>query len=381
MTIVSCCTHARRRPPGVTCFIVPPDIVADVSERAGPREREVASRTLATSAGLQARRELTTSLLRQLNLGIADLAFLAPPKGELRTVYDAEHGVNLPGRRIHGQGDPPSTDVAVNEAYEGADLTYRFYKDVFRRDSIDNRGIEIVSSVHYGQDFDNALWNGTQMIYGDGSGSIIAVGALTRALDVIGHELTHGVIQMTAGLVYRGQPGALNESFSDVFGSLVKQYSRRQTAEQADWLIGDGVLGSALQGRALRSMKDPGTAFDLDRQPGHMDRYVHLPVDNNPRNDNGGVHINSGIPNHAFYLLATTLGGYAWEKAGRIWYEALTNRLRPDSEFQAAADATVAAAGDLFGDGGLEQRAVRAAWRVVGVQVELPGTRSPRKRR
>jgi Zn-dependent metalloprotease len=221
--------------------------------------------------------------------------------------------------------------------------------------------------VHYGQDFDNALWNGTQMIYGDGSGTIIAVGTLTKAVDVVAHEMTHGVTQSTAGLIYRGQSGALSESFSDVLGSLVKQYVLNQTADTADWLIGDGILGSALKGRALRSLRAPGNAFDLDRQPDHMRGYVNLPADNDPRNDNGGVHINSGIPNRAFYLVATTFGGHAWENAGQIWYQTLTDELHADSDFRAAAEASIDVARKLFGGASIEWRAVQAAWRVVGV--------------
>ena len=202
------------------------------------------------------------------------------------------------------------------------------------------------------------------MVYGDGSGRIFVEGGLTRALDVIAHELTHGVTQFTAGLEYHTQSGALNESFSDVFGSLVKQYSRGQTAGEADWLIGEGTLVPAL-GRALRSMKEPGTAFDGDPQPSHMDDYKDLPDDNDPRNDNGGVHINSGIPNRAFFLAAESMGGHAWEKAGRIWYVALTGRLQPESQFEDAANETVDVAGELFSES--EQAIVRGAWGEVGV--------------
>jgi Zn-dependent metalloprotease len=101
-----------------------------------------------------------------------------------------------------------------------------------------------------------------------------------------------------------------------------------------------------------------------------MDHYVELPDDEDPRHDHGGVHINSGIPNHAFYLVATALGGNAWEKAGRIWYTTLTTRLNEDSDFQAAADATVAVSGDLFGAGGTEEQAVRDAWQQVGITVK-----------
>ena len=218
--------------------------------------------------------------------------------------------------------------------------------------------------MHYERDFDNAFWDGAEMVYGDGSGQLFVVGSLTKAIDVIGHELTHGVTQNTAGLAYSKQPGALNEHMSDVFGSLVKQYTQGQSAAQADWLIGAGTLVPSL-GRALRSMSAPGTAFDGDEQPAHMDGYRDLPDDGDPANDNGGVHINSGIPNHAFYLAATAIGGNAWEAAGHVWYEALTTRLKADSLFADAARATIAVAGARYSS--TEQDAVAQAWSAVGV--------------
>src|SRR5262249_43567651 len=151
---------------------------------------------------------------------------------ENRSVYDVRHGGTraLPGHLIRREGDPPAADDAVNDAYDGVDKTYRLYDDVFERRSVDGKGLALISSVHFGVEFDNAFWNGSEMIYGDGSGHVFAVGALTKAIDVIGHELTHGVTQFTAGLEYHDQPGALNESISDVFGSLVKQYALGQTA-------------------------------------------------------------------------------------------------------------------------------------------------------
>lgn len=365
----ACTTETTLPARQAVCCVVPAHVVARVAESGAPEEREAAVRTMAASASARGRRSVVTSLMQELHVGLADLTFMTAAAGNRFTVYDAGTGgaAQLPGIRSRGTGDEPVDDQSVNEAYQGAELTDRFFENVFGRDSIDGRGAELISSVHYGRDFDNAMWNGVQMIYGDGSGYIMARGSLTKALDIIGHELAHGLTQMTAGLLYRKQSGALNESFSDVFGTLVKQYSRGQSVDEADWLVGEGVLGSALQGRALRSMENPGTAFNMDRQPGHMRDYVDLPDDNDPRNDNGGVHINSGIPNRAFYLAASALGGHAWEKAGRIWYTTLTHSLRPDSEFAAAGEATVAVAGELFGEGGLEQRAVRAAWQAVGV--------------
>ena len=349
------------------CSIAPPDMLARLIEEGDPEQRAAALRTLASSASLRARRALVGSLLRRLDVDVRALGLLPETEGARRTVYDVEHGgqSDLPGRRIRAEGDGPVEDVAVNEAFDGAGATYDFYRDVYGRDSVDGEGAELVSSVHYGVGYDNAMWDGVQMIYGDGSGRLFVVGGLTRSLDIIGHELTHGVTQYTAGLEYSRQSGASNEHMSDVFGSLVKQYARGQTAEQADWLIGAGSLVPSL-GEALRSMKAPGTAWRFDTQPSTMDGYVELPDDNDPANDNGGVHINSGIPNHAFYLAATSLGGNAWEKAGRIWYATLTDRLGPTSQFTDLAEATVDVARELFG-GGDEQRAVEAAWAEVGV--------------
>jgi Zn-dependent metalloprotease len=205
------------------------------------------------------------------------------------------------------------------------------------------------------------------MVFGDGDGQIF--NRFTIALDVIGHELSHGVTEDESQLRYFNQSGALNESMSDVFGSLIKQFVKNQTAAQADWLIGEGLLAAGINGVALRSMKDPGSAFDdpllgKDPQPKHMDNYVHT------FGDNGGVHINSGIPNHAFYQVAMSIGGYAWEKSGRIWYDSLCDsRLRPNSGFLRFARITYDIAGQLFGSTSPERQAVREGWSAVGITV------------
>jgi Zn-dependent metalloprotease len=349
------------------CFIVPPQVLVRAIEEGSSQARAAAIRTLAISERVRERRAVTRRLVQHQPEAAA--ALLLPPSREQRVVDNANHGSqgNLPGTKVRGEGDPPADDVAVNQAYDGAGATYDFYLNVFNRNSVDGQGLELVSSVHFETDYDNAFWNGAQMVYGDGDDQMFKRGSFTQCLDVMAHELTHGVTQFTAGLRYRSQSGALNESFSDVLGSLVKQRSLGQTADQADWLIGEGIMGPQLPGVALRSLKAPGTAFKFDDQPAHMDQYVQLPDDGDPNHDNGGVHINSGIPNHAFFLAATALGGNAWEKAGKIWYTTLTTRLTEDSDFQAAADATVAVSGDLFGTGGAEEQAVRAAWQQVGI--------------
>jgi Zn-dependent metalloprotease len=352
---------------GEVCFIVPPHILIQMIDEGSPDIRTSAVRTLAISERVRERRAVTRRVVQhepQLSA-----ALLLPTTGAKRTVCEVHNGSqgDLPGTKVRHEGDPPVSDVAVNQAYDGSGATFDFYQGIFNRTSVDGNGLELVSSVHFENGYDNAFWNGAQMVYGDGDGQAFKRGGFTTCLDVIAHELTHGVTQFTAGLRYRVQSGALNESFSDVFGSLVKQHSMGQTADQADWLIGEGILGPQLPGTALRSLKAPGTAFQYDNQPAHMDHYVQLPDDGDPRHDNGGVHINSGIPNHAFYLVATAIGGNAWEKPGNIWYTALITRLNENSDFQAAADATVDVAGKLYGADGAEQQAVRTAWQQVGI--------------
>lgn len=335
------------------CCILPPYTLEQIMRNGSDEQRSWAFQTLIASEQFRGRREV-----------LAGMDISTPTGEKRRTVYDAANQTQLPGRLVRSEGDPPLNDPAVNEAYDGAGATYDLYKEVFGRNSIDDRGLRINSTVHFDVKYDNAFWNGTQMVYGDGDGDLF--NRFTIAVDVIGHELTHGVTQYEANLNYQGEPGALNESFSDVFGSLVKQRVLNQTAEQADWLIGEGLLTAKVKGVALRSMKAPGTAYDdpvlgRDPQPDNVSKQYRGTA------DNGGVHINSGIPNRAFYLAATAIGGYAWEKAGQIWYTTLRDRLRANSNFKTAARLTVAVAGELYGQNSTEQQAVRQAWRQVGV--------------
>lgn len=276
-------------------------------------------------------------------------------------IYDAKNRHSIPGALVREDSLESTGDITVDEAYEGARVTYVFFKSIFGRNSIDNEVMDLNSTVHYGQMYGNAFWNGHQMVYGDGDGEIF--NRFTISPDIISHELTHGVTQYVNNLVYRGQSGALNESTSDVFGIMMKQFMFGETVEQSNWLIGDGLL--TIKGQALRSMKDPGTAYDnnilgKDPQPGSMDVYV------NTRRDHGGVHINSGIPNRAFYLVASKFGGYAWEKAGKIWYETLP-KIRALADFKEFANATIGTAISLFGKESFEHKSVIEAWREVKV--------------
>jgi len=276
-----------------------------------------------------------------------------------RTISDAQNTEKLPGLVVRTEDEPAVEDATANEAFDGLGATFELLLAAFERNSLDERGAPLHATVHYGVDYDNAFWDGERMVFGDGDGEVFR--GFTRSLSVIGHELAHGVIQHTANLEYQGQPGALNESIADVFGALTEQYAAGHAATEATWLIGSDIFTEEVQGTALRSMLEPGTAYDDDElgkdpQPGHMRDFVQT------TEDNGGVHINSGIPNRAFALTATTLGGNAWERAGQTWYRALTGGLSSTATFTEFADATVAAAVDDE-----TATATRNAWRTVGV--------------
>lgn len=284
-----------------------------------------------------------------------------------RQISDAVSTETLPGTLVRREGEHDTGDVAVDDAYDGLGDTHRMFVRAFGRDSIDGAGMTLEATVHFGHHYDNAFWDGERMVFGDGDGEVFR--GFTHSLSVIGHELAHGVTERTAGLRYQGQSGALNEHLSDVFGALVEQYALGQDESAATWLIGAEVFSEEVQGIALRSMSDPGTAYDddvlgLDPQPGHFDDFIVTTA------DNGGVHLNSGIPNRAFVLVARALGGFAWQRPGRIWYDAITSgRLTPDADFAAFAAETMHAAATRFGRGSTAHDAVRTAWHTVGVPV------------
>ncbi len=344
---------------GPCCTIIPAHLLRRIALRGSTTQREAALATLATDETVRMARA-TYDLLEGGAPGLP----LVAPGGKVRTIYDARGQEVLPGRIVRNEGARAAKDAAVNEAYAGLGATFDFYAAAYDRNSVDDAGMHLDATVHYGRRYDNAFWNGRQMVFGDGDGDLF--NRFTVALDVIAHELTHGVTGDEAKLVYTGEPGALNESVSDVFGSLVKQHAARQKAADADWLIGAGLFTARVRGVALRSMKAPGTAFDdpvlgRDEQPAHMRDFVRTNI------DNGGVHINSGIPNHAFYLAAVELGGYAWEKAGRIWYETLRDRrVKPTATFAQFARATAINASHLFGTAA--RKSIVAAWAGVGVR-------------
>jgi Zn-dependent metalloprotease len=341
------------------CSIIPPHIFDRLSQSGDPELEATAERSLQITARLRAQRSAA---------GLLAAAVATKPGILTRQIYSAGNIEALPGNLVRSEGDPATGDIPSDQAYDGAGLVWTFYKNVFSRDSLDNHGMRLDSTVHYGAGYDNAFWNGTQMVYGDGDGQLLH--NFTSALDVIGHEMTHGVTQNESALAYQGESGALNEHLSDVFGILVKQQDLGQDAGSADWLIGVGLLippnpmppGATC--RALRDMLNPGTA------------YRGLPIGDDPQpatyaglytgpDDNGGVHINSGIPNKVFATYAIAVGGNAWEAPGQVWYKAATGMGLPSTaDFAAFKDITLQAAQQIAP---ATVAALRNAWSAVGV--------------
>jgi Zn-dependent metalloprotease len=347
--------------------VVPPVVLDRIARNGTDEQRGWALDTLARDQSIRAAR-IQGAVQRAAAPKTLE-AFWPQEGGQPnRTIFNASNGENVAGEIARREGDAPTGDEAVDEAYDGLGATYECLWDVFERHSLDDAGMPLNAVVHFGQNYDNAFWDGQRMVFGDGDGSLFT--RFTRSLDVIGHELGHGVVEDEAGLNYWQQSGALNESVADVLGTLVKQHKLGQTVDQADWLVGAEILGPDVEGQALRSLAAPGTAFDddvlgKDPQPAHIDQYVETTA------DNGGVHINSGIPNHAFYTAAMALGGRAWERAGWIWYAALRDpRVKPTARFLTFARATIRAARRMYGDAGEEVRAVKDGWAKVGIAVD-----------
>jgi Zn-dependent metalloprotease len=310
---------------------------------------------------------LTDQRLRGARTAADDGGPRATPNGLHREISDAGGTEELPGRLVRKEGQDAVDDGDVNRAYDGLGATFGFLREAFGRSSLDGAGLALEGSVHYGTGYDNAFWDGSRMVFGDGDGKVFR--SFTSSLSIIAHELGHGVLQYTANLAYDGQSGALNESFADVIGVMVEQYALGQTVREASWIIGKGIFEPGIHGAGVRSLAAPGTAYDdpllgKDPQPDHMDGYVRT------REDNGGVHLNSGIPNRAFYLAAAALGGKVWEHAGRVWFETVASgRIGSDVDFRSFARETVVVAGELFGPDSVEERAVRSAWTTVGLSI------------
>lgn len=283
---------------------------------------------------------------------------------KVRQIYDAVNGTSLPGQLVVTEGASVSADPAVGAAYANVGKTYDCLQALFGRDGLDGAGGAMIASVHYGVRHNNAFWQGTQVVFGDGDG--VEFGNLTLALDVAAHELGHGVVKHTAGLVYANEPGALNEALCDVIGASCEVWGQGSVGQGA-WLIGEEIYTPSVTGDALRYLFHP--TLDGSSRDFYGDRYVG-------QQDFGGVHWNSGIVNLAFYLLAnggthprgktaTVVPNIGIWRASRIFYRALASYMTSQTSLQAARFATAEAALDLY-DGSIAS-AVHAAWDAVGV--------------
>ena len=358
------CKHTSHNP--VQC-IIPPYISDVLLDEASPKQLPTVLNT-----------ELRNNRFRNDRIFFSKLnetqrSILNPVEKALKVpalkmqIYDTGHDTVLSRAKLvwsNGKNRIPTIDRDTRNVVAAGTATWEMYYQIFNRNSIDNLGLTLKHYIHYDKKYDNAFWDGRRMVYGDGDGKIF--GSFTADPDIIGHELTHGVTQYEANLEYHNQSGALNESMSDVFGIMIKQRLMNQTVKKSKWLIGENVLRGTKY--ALRSMKAPGTAYvdhpDLgtDPQPATFDKYLALA--DTERGDWGGVHINSGITNFAFYVTAFNLGGFAWEKAGRIWYAALTDTvsLSPTADFATFKDLTIKKAEAIYGVGSLEAKAVTDGW-------------------
>jgi len=340
-----------------TCCIVPADVLErlardpDLSDEV----RSASARTLKLSARM-----------RELRFHAAELTSLATLSGlppvELAsapaiTVYDCKHNQTLPGALVARPGS--SADPTATRTSKETARVAEFFRKVFDRNSIDNAGMTMMSSIHYGVKYNNAMWNGTQMVYGDGDGAIFL--DFTGGNDVMGHELTHGVTQYSLQLAYSGDAGGLNESMSDCFGAMFRQWEAGQDAKAADWLIGHDIMGPTAKTKGytcLRDMADPGDPHCLAPQPA---KYSEITPGMDP-------HYTSGPPNLAFCAACKALGGKSWETIGQLWYKALTGfGPSPNMKMKDFAARTRKLATQMYGSTPAVASAVDKGWKQAGL--------------
>lgn len=341
-----------------SCNIIPDDVLGRLAEELNlsAAERENVRRTLVIDKDMRALRRANIAL--SANAGIAIAESIAPiAKTPSIKLFNCQHGTILPGAPVTNPGK--STDQTVKRTYRDTMGVARMLRSVFKRNSLDGMGMDLISSVHYGVNYNNAFWNGQQMTYGDGDNSIFL--DFTRSNDVIAHELGHGLTQFSSQFVYANESGGLNESMSDVLGSLFRQWQAKQNVTAADWLIGKDIIGPAAKAqgyKCLRDLANPAASHALAPQPKHFSQYT-------PGMD---PHYSSGIPNHAFYLAAMAIGGRSWMKAGKIWLHALTTHgASPQLTMKQFADRTRTAAQSLFPAKPAVATAVDVAWSTVGL--------------
>ena len=362
-------TQAHVPPPGeasqhgcgtCNCFIVPQHVLERFAKdkKLTAEQRQYFVDAASLERHWRANRASTAKLANLarsiLPTSVSALAAAGPPSV---LVFDCQHGTSLPGTPITNPGT--STDASAKRTFDETSAVVTFYQSLFSRNSLDNAGMTLLSSIHFSVNYNNAGWNGSQMKYGDGDGNIFI--DFTKSNDVIGHELTHGVTQFSSGFAYSNQAGGLNESMSDVFGSMFRQWEANQTVSAADWLIGKDIMGPGATARGftcLRDMSNPAASHCVAPQPTKFSQYQ----------DGMDPHDSSGIPNFAFYKAATAIGGKSWEKTGKIWYQALTGFApKPNLKMKGFANRTRTLAGTLFPAEPAIKIAVDKAWKAVGL--------------
>ncbi|WP_255442238.1 MULTISPECIES: M4 family metallopeptidase [Corallococcus] len=282
-----------------------------------------------------------------------------------RNLYSANNQWTTPGTLRRSEGGAATGDNHIDRNYAHLGTTYACYETVFGRDSFDDHGAGITSTVHYGSGYVNAYWDGVQVVFGDGDG--VNSGQLGLDLDVASHEITHAVTQYESGLVYRNESGALNESLSDVSAAICESWSRGGVVDANVWMIGEFIWTPGINGDALRYMGNP--TQDGSSKDYYPERYTGTA-------DNGGVHWNSGIQNLAFKLLVTggthprgktaiNVGGVGMNRAAQTFYFAATNYYTSTTTMSQAKAYTVQAAQDRYDASVVNS--VRNAWSAVGV--------------
>ena len=342
------------------CFIVPLSVLRRLAQagqiEAADRGRYQHSYALTQKLRLVREGHRQASLAGHQS-GLA-LRATAVAKVPVEHLFDCKHNTTLPGTAV-----PTPNDQAFKTVFDTTAKVAEFYKTVLGRNSVDNQGMDLVSSLNYDRDYQNAFWDGQQMVYGNGDNKIFI--DFWRSPDVIGHELTHGVTQHESGLIYEGQSGALNESISDCFGAAFAQWLAKKPASDASgWLIGAGIMGPQAKAKGftcLRDMVNPGATHCLSRQPASYKDF----------DPTGDVHDNSGIPNRAFAAFAQNLGGNTYDMAIKVWYDACVSGLSPRATFVEFAQATVAAAKKK---GPAVAKAATDAWQAVDLPVGSPDT-------
>jgi Zn-dependent metalloprotease len=357
------CLHRAHDHPCQTacgCFIVPHDVLTRFAS--DPALPTALRQSLLHSAQISSQLRTLREQYNTLTQTLTSLPLPRPPLPRPHAlppdqVYDCQHHTSLPGAPVANPGS--SADLTAKRAYDESKGVAEFYWEFFRRDSIDGHHMTLLSSVHYSDHFNNAFWNGSQMTYGDGDGQVFV--DFTLGDDVIGHELTHGVTQHSLGLAYSGEAGGLNESISDVFGSMFRQWEKHQTVAQADWLIGADIVGPVAKQRGYTCLRDMAAPKDPHALPAQPDHYY-------PGIGNLDPHYSSGPPNLAFCKAAKAIGGHSWEKAGQIWYKALTGfGPSPNMTMPQFASRTRSLAQSLYPQDPAIHTAVDGAWTAVGL--------------